>query len=314
MTAQFEKFAETYLSVTLRGGREWMCVCPLHDDRGASLQFNVEKGLWVCFGCQQGGSAKSLARRLDVSFEDPALDTLELRKRLNDAVKHKEKHRPEPLPESYLTRFGIQTHDYWFKRGFTEETIDIWDLGYDFIEDQLTIPFRDPNGNLLGVIRRRLDNVFPRYLYPKGFDRIGSIFGSWRFSGRKVYLVEGSLDVVKTDQNGLPAGGIYGSSVNQRQVELLRRLGIKEIGLLFDYDEAGLKAYKHVPELLDGFIVTKVMWDRERFCPLKDCMCERTHRPDPGSIDSETLLSFKEELVGRSPVEKKFYRGRRTNG
>lgn len=306
MTEKFEKFADTYLTVTLRGPQEWMCVCPLHDDRGASLQFNVKKGLWVCFGCQQGGTVKSLARRLNVSYSEPAPNSLDLRKRLNDVIKHKgDKKNPEPLPESYLRRFGIERHEYWTTRGLTDETIDAWDLGYDFIEDQLTIPYRDVNGNLLGVIRRRLNNEFPRYLYPKGFDRIGSLFGQWKTSGRHVVLVEGSLDAIKSWQGGWPAEAIYGSTINKRQVENLRRRGIREVTLFFDYDEAGLKAFKYVPDALDGFIVNKVIWPRERYCWRKECSCERTHRPDPGSITEEEMWSFDMELVGRSSDRKK---------
>lgn len=304
MSERFEKFAETYLTVTLRGSHEWMCVCPLHDDRGASLQFNVSKGLWNCFGCQQGGSAKSLARLLDVSYDDPAVGTLELRKRLNDIRKKKNAADPEPLPESTLTRYGIHRHEYWESRGFTDDTIDAWNLGYDFIKDVLTIPYRDPNGDLLGVIQRRLTNEFPRYLYPKGFDRAGSLFGSWK-ADKHVCLVEGSLDAIKTWQGGWPALAVYGSSINPRQTELLRRIGVKEVTLFFDYDEAGIQATKKVPNFLEGFIVSTIKWPKDRYCWKKDCNCSRTHRPDPGSISEEELWSFPVELVGRAPRGRK---------
>lgn len=305
MSARFEKFADTNLTVTLRGGKEWMCVCPLHDDRGASLQFNVVKGLWVCFGCQQGGTVKSLARRMNVSYEDPAPDTLDLRKRLNDVVKRKGEKKAEPLPESYLRRFGIERHDYWATRGFTDETIDAWDLGYDFMEDQLTIPYRDVEGRLLGVIRRRVTNEFPRYLYPKGFDRIGSLFGQWRNDQRHVVLVEGPLDAIKTWQGGWPAMAIYGSSINPRQVDVLRRIGIREITMFFDYDEAGLKAFKYVPDVLDGFLISKVMWPHDKYCPMKECPCDRIHRPDPGSISEEEMWSFDIHPVGRQNTNRR---------
>jgi DNA primase len=312
--ARFEKWAETYLNVTLRGGSEWMAVCPLHDDRGASLQINVNKGLWVCFGCQQGGTVKSLSNRLGVNYADPSVPVADLRSALERATTPPEPSI-EPLPESYLKRFGIEMHPYWEGRGFTEETIDRFDLGYDFMKDQLTIPYRTPEGDLLGVIRRRLTNEFPRYLYPKGFDRTGSLFASWE-AVQHVGLVEGSLDAVMNFQNGLPSLGVYGSSVNERQVRLLRRLGVKRVTLFFDYDDAGLKAFKQVPEDLDGFIVDQVWWDEEKYCwhrekrckcrgPNKtphDCKCGRIHQPDPGSINKpefDTLMESR-KLCGRS--------------
>ncbi len=301
MTARFERFAETYLQVTLRGGAEWMCRCPLHDDNGASLQFNVHKGLWVCFGCQQGGSAKSLAKRMNVSFEEPSVPLDELSKQLNAVIHPVPKHSPVILPETYLKRFAIDHHEYWDKRGFTEQSQEEFGLGYDFMQDQLTIPFRNPEGELLGVIRRRLDNGFPRYLYPKGFDRMGSLFASWKWKNGPLVLVEGSLDAVMCWQNTTPAMAIYGSSIHPRQVQLLRRLGVKEVVLFFDYDTAGMAAAKRVADYLDGFVVRRVEWDSEVYCWRKECNCTREHRPDPGSLkdplDMAEVLS-RIELTG----------------
>jgi len=288
--AKFEKFAETYLKVTLRGDSEWMCVCPLHDDRGASLQFNIFKGLWVCFGCQEGGTAKSLARKMDVSYHEPTMKTGELLDALQKATSNKTR-TVQTLPESSLRRYAID-HPYWAKRGFTEETIEAWNLGYDFMNDVLTIPYRTPEGDLLGTIKRRLTNEFPRYLYPKGFDRTGSLFGSWK-AGEAVVLQEGSLDAIKTWQNldelGIECGSMafYGSSIHPRQVKLLRRLGVKHVIIFTDYDEAGIKATQNIADQLEGFIVEQIVWDDEKYCPDKACVCLRIHRPDPGMLHVE---------------------------
>lgn len=37
------------------GPGKWMCRCPFHPDKNPSLSIDVEKGLWLCFGCQAGG-------------------------------------------------------------------------------------------------------------------------------------------------------------------------------------------------------------------------------------------------------------------
>lgn len=34
---------------------KWQCRCPFHADRSPSLSIDVEKGLWVCHGCNVGG-------------------------------------------------------------------------------------------------------------------------------------------------------------------------------------------------------------------------------------------------------------------
>jgi hypothetical protein len=34
---------------------KWICRCPFHQDRSASLSIDIGRGLWHCFGCQIGG-------------------------------------------------------------------------------------------------------------------------------------------------------------------------------------------------------------------------------------------------------------------
>lgn len=49
------------LGVKLRKvGKEYMGLCPFHDDHKPSLSVNQDKGLWHCFGCGRGGDARRL--------------------------------------------------------------------------------------------------------------------------------------------------------------------------------------------------------------------------------------------------------------
>jgi len=41
-----------------RMGKEYVGLCPFHDDRNPSLSVNREKGLWHCFGCGRGGDSQ----------------------------------------------------------------------------------------------------------------------------------------------------------------------------------------------------------------------------------------------------------------
>ena len=43
-----------------REGHEWVCLCPLHDDRTPSFKINAEKQVFHCFGCGAGGSVIDL--------------------------------------------------------------------------------------------------------------------------------------------------------------------------------------------------------------------------------------------------------------
>lgn len=353
MPEKYEAVAEKWLTSVLRSGDEWMCACPFCGGTH-SLQFNIRKGLWVCFRCEEKGTAQKLVERQGGSFTNPALGVEMVQESLNRLRKNIKARRKGPeediLPENYLARFAGRPNEYWTKRRkFTKSTIAEWDLGYDPIGPRLwdaetnqwdkvgpcvTLPYRNPDGELLGVIHRRLGDGFPRYIYPKGFDRKGTLFGSWKLeqiSGRirRAVLVEGSTDTIRVHQTGYHSAGQYGSSLHPRQVQVLRRLGVNEIVLFYDYDPSGRKATRQALTVLDGFIVRSVQWNQERFCwhgklcnckeghsPLeighckrkKPCRCGREHDVDPGDwkrLSDSTVEQMVEEapLVGRPEWE-----------
>ena len=75
----YAEFAQKHLDVINRNGDEWMVRCVVHDDSKASMQFNVRKGVWVCFACHAGGSIKRLCREMGISeLSEPEYDIEEL--------------------------------------------------------------------------------------------------------------------------------------------------------------------------------------------------------------------------------------------
>src|SRR4029077_20349118 len=47
-----------------RAGREWKCLCPLHDEQTPSFSVYTEKGLFYCHGCGAGGTVIDLHAKL----------------------------------------------------------------------------------------------------------------------------------------------------------------------------------------------------------------------------------------------------------
>lgn len=332
MSYQFEEIAERYLDIGTRTGTEWMCFCPFHENSGSpAMQFNVEKGLFVCFGCGEGGSAKKLVKKFGGIYSDP-IASIEVLKKSLERLTRPDEQPNEPLPDSYLARFATRRpHKFWKEdRGFSTGAVKRWGLGYDPISDRATIPFRDSDGALRGVIYRRLDDQFPRYIYPKSFDRLGSLFGSWRIveeGDKEAAIVEGGLDTVKVDQSGIASVAQYGSSIASGQVQLLRRIGIRRVTLFYDYDFGGRKAEAQAVKALKGFLVSKVVWDTDKYCwheklcrtgehsPMeilkcpkeerKYCRCGRKHGMDPGKLSTSTIQQMYDSavLIGRREEE-----------
>lgn len=302
-----------HLKQATTSGDEVLSLCPFHQDSSPSFHFNVRKGLFICFACGEKGSAKKLARRLDMALVENATvqGLIEAMSALEAA-----KLEPinKPIDERSLGRFAGAPHIYWRrKRGFTNATCKAFNLGYDPLRDELTIPYRNVYGDLLGVIRRRLDdNIYPRYLYPKGVKKNLLLFGIEKvYAGNldRVALVEGSLDAVWCWQNGIPAVASLGSSLSEEQVDLLHEAGVHTVVLLHDYDLAGRKGAFQAFRALEEFIRVTPAWDEDTYCwhewlcgcgkhvqmkahacPERiECRCGRTHRADPGSLSPEEL-------------------------
>lgn len=305
---RYADFAGKHLDITVVSGGEAMCRCIVHDDSKASMQFNLNTGLWVCFACGEGGNLKRLCRELGISIvADPEPDIQELIKKLDLLrMPSRKAGQPEPLDESHLTRYRFPT-DYWTGRGFTDETIAAFDLGFDPMHDLVSIPVRDEHGRLLGVIKRYLDpDAELRYRYPKGFSRSQNLFASWLIEQAATDLVvicEGAVDAMKVWQAGFPAVAQYGSSIGPAQVRLLRRLGVGQVVLFFDNDKAGRKAeacaqgakfhlrkgrtikeYDPALDLRRGFLLSKVRYSRSM-------------PSDPGAMCDDQIVSAIDQAV-----------------
>lgn len=261
-TTHYEPWIEANLRVTLKTGNEWMCECPFHDDSTPSFQINAVTCMWVCFGCGEKGGPNKLAKLLDL--DDPPEEYVDLDGLLEELEKlNQEENGPPVLPESFLRRFDHPTR-YWKRRGLSKATQRLFRLGYDPLTDSATIPTRLPGGDLVGIIRRRMSDGWPRYVYPSGFNLRGTLFGSWHVGRAVDHLVicEGSIDCMALWQAGVPAVGTLGSRLYPEQAEQLRRLGINKVTLMFDNDKAGDQAAADAldGELLSGMLVWQVDW------------------------------------------------------
>lgn len=245
MSAKYADFADKHLHVTLKSGSELMVSCPFHQASHSTMQFNIDRGLFICFSCGESGNIKKLARHLGVvNYREATPDIEDVMEKL-DALRKDERKEPKPLSEETLARFNFPNR-YWLSRGFTDSTIQAFDLGYEPLRNAATIPARNPRGELVGVIYRYLDeDVTLRYKYPKRFSRSRNMHGYWLADNDDsdlVVITEGAVDAMKVWQAGYPALAQYGSTLSVQQVRLLRRLGVGQIVLFYDDDDTGHKA------------------------------------------------------------------------
>lgn len=300
------QFVETYLHVEARQGAEYSVRCPIHGEQHASMRINVDKGVFFCHGCKAKGGMVRLAKHLGVSYRYDRAEAgmVKLRTKLDLLRKGGAQEDAEiVLPEDTLKRYSIGSTRYWTDpqphgRGLSEETVEAFDLGYDPLNECATIPVRNMWGDLLGVTRRFLrKDASAKYKDPKGFKKRNNLFGSWfvaQAESPSVVITEGPLDAIKVWQAGHPAVAVYGSYLTERQIMILRRLGIVTCTLFFDDDKAGREAVKWSKGFMkdnEGKWHYNPATDLRRFFVLKAVSYKGLGGDDPGKLSDDEIDS-----------------------
>ena len=128
-----------------KGANYWGC-CPFHNEKTPSFSVNVQKGIFKCFGCGEGGDAISFLMKINnQSFSDVIRDLadqfgIELPNSKGDSKQYsEEKQKAKDLlnktcdyyHNNLLTSPDAKNAlDYLQKRGITREIIDEYKIGY----------------------------------------------------------------------------------------------------------------------------------------------------------------------------------------
>ena len=175
-------------------------------------------------------------------------------------------------------------HPYMYKRGLTDEVIELFDIGFDANTDCITFPIRDVFGNTLFIARRSVRTKF--FHYPEGVEK--PLYGLYeimkfyneRYLISEVIVCESMLDALSFWTIGKFACALNGLG-NELQFKQLRELPCRKIILATDMDERGLAARKRIRQnIQDRKIVTQY------FFP--------DGRKDANECTKEELLSLEE--------------------
>jgi len=127
-----------------RAGRRYKARCPFHQEKTPSFFVDPANGFWHCFGCGAGGdifsflmkiegisfseAGERLAQRVGLSWQTQPADKAKAQRRklLRRAVKIAADHFHDNLHQSG----GQPALDYLHQRGFTDEVIEKFWLGY----------------------------------------------------------------------------------------------------------------------------------------------------------------------------------------
>lgn len=207
-------------------------ICPFHKEKTPSFFYSIDKGVYYCQGCHDHGDVINyVINKLNLKTFREAIDFLvnftgfspgeihvkkdNFKKQLNSINKY---NKTKETSFTYFTEQDIETmvqfRPYILeKKGFTKETLDLFQVGFDSKEKRLVVPIRDENKVLVGVTGRTiLDNYkeleIPKWKHYKNsninenfFNIYNGISHSKNENG-SIIIVEGPKDVMWLHQNG----------------------------------------------------------------------------------------------------------------
>ena len=174
----------------------------------------------------------------------------------------------------YSDKFGGGLYKFLKSKGYSDErlresglfNVDERHGMYDKFWNRVIFPIMDVNNRVIGFGGRVMGDGKPKYLNSpetKIFDKSRNLYGlNIARTTRKKYLIlcEGYMDVISMHQAGFTnAVASLGTALTSGHASLLKRY-TQEVLLLYDSDEAGIRAaLRGIPILRDAGVSSRVV-------------------------------------------------------
>ena len=250
--------------------------CPFHPDKNPSFGFNRHTGRWCCWaGCGKGSAFDYIMHTNGSNFLEALF---ELGDRFGVPRPARQGPQRPPIREELVNEWvtalwNIPLAIQWLreKRGFTDQILKHYQIGWDHKRQRNTIPVRDERGNVVNVRLYNAKKEAKIINYTEGVHKYGSpprLFGLdefVKFEGQQVIICEGEWDRLLLQQEAMMAvTGTHGCSVFKP--EWLPYFKDKAIVIVLDCDPEGQKAALN---LLEAFRTTPLTSIRNVVLPLK---------------------------------------------
>lgn len=232
---------------------DYLCFCPYHGNK-RTPSFNVSKhnGFFTCFNqaCAQDGTLEKLVR--NITGKNPFEVARYIAKKesethedfINTMARALEDEQESPLfPQEVIDRtaddfwFTPEAVDYMHGRGFEDETLKHFNIGYSAKQDMVMVPIHDVNDRPIGIVGRGLkEKVFKN---SPGLQKSKHLFNLNRAkkAGSTVIVVEASFDAMMVHQAGFPnVVAILGGNATPNHYSLLEKY-FDTVVLMTDYDD-----------------------------------------------------------------------------
>lgn len=200
-------------------GNDFLCFCPYHGNR-FTPSFSVSKtnGAFICFNhaCGEAGTLIDLIRSTTRCNMFEAMRLLAQLKTDNKITLKERRDRREAkaipfFPQEVLDRMK---KDFWEdspalyymrQRGFSDSTLETYDIGYSAQKNLVATPMHDIDGNPVGVIGRTIgaDKAFKNSVGLPTSQTLWNIHRARR-AGESAIICEANFDAMRIAQAGYP--------------------------------------------------------------------------------------------------------------
>jgi len=256
--------------------------CPYHAngmERRPSAGLRKSDGIFHCFACNETHSLSEVISHCFGHDDDVvgkfgwqwllrnfATVQIEERKDVeidlsrNNSNNRNNRHTCNYISEQELDKYRY-FHPYMYKRGLTDEIIELFDIGYDVSTKSITFPVKDINGNCLFIARRSVVSKF--FNYPEGVEK--PLYGLYEYysmftdskqpyfdlwarvnpQANEIIVCESMLDALSFWTVGKYAVALNGVE-SELQIKQLKELPCRKIILATDSDEKGMLARQRI--------------------------------------------------------------------
>lgn len=292
--------------------------CPYHAngmERRPSAGLRKSDGIFHCFACNETHSLSEVISHCFGQDDDVVgkfgwqwllrnFATVQIEERKDvpldfyrDNKFNRARSRTNYVTEEELDKYRY-FHPYMYKRGLTDEIIELFDIGYDKDTDCITFPVRDVNGNTLFIARRSVKSKF--FNYPDGVEKplyglyeldltsyvtrvYKQVDGSIKFESgypNEIIVCESMLDALSfwtVDKYAVALNGVE----SELQIKQLKELPCRKIILATDSDEKGMLARQRIRKKIGNRkLITEYIFPKGR--------------KDANECTKEELLSLEE--------------------
>ena len=267
------------------GTLDWLC-CLSDKDRFKSVM----------------NARKWLEKRYHIKFDEVDEDIIhqtlltydELQEKKRN-VTEKETYKVLPIKTLAPYRSGKETYKYFFKRGFTKQTMIDFKIGRDVTNKTVTIPVFYEDGKLAGIVgryiskNRRKNERYRVYEFEKSHVTFPQ--NKLEVIDDTIILVEGILDALWLHQLGFHnAQAILGNKLSPVQAKYLKSKASKFIRM-FDNDVGGTSAKKAYDKYMADVTTYDVIYPEGCKDP-QECNKEQIETMLQGAI-SKLKIRFK---------------------